>query len=48
MSGGVKASFLERLIDRKVNIETYGILLQSFSGYMVYLIKMAFYEYLTL
>ena len=38
--------FLERLIDRIIIIETYRRLLQSFSGYMVYLIEMVFYEYL--
>lgn len=46
MSESVKVSFLERLIDRAINIETYRILLQSFSGYIVYLIEIVFYEYL--
>ena len=46
MSESVKVSFPERLIDRAINIETYRILLQSFSGYIVYLIEIVFYEYL--
>ena len=46
MSESVKVSFLERLIDRAINIETYRILLQSFSGYIVYLTEIVFYEYL--